>query len=139
MLVTRTPEELVDMDRIRSAARGPHRGATWGPHARPIMSSAAQLIQLILIIRRTWCIARDVAEPQALQSNIDYACSKVECSIILPGGSCFCPNTLMNHASVAMNLYYKANKRNPSACNFNGTGTITFTDPSKHSTLCFQQ
>uniref|UniRef100_A0A0D3C640 X8 domain-containing protein n=1 Tax=Brassica oleracea var. oleracea TaxID=109376 RepID=A0A0D3C640_BRAOL len=46
------------------------------------------------------------------------------------GGSCYDPNTPVNHASVAMNLYYQAQGRHQRDCYFEGSGLITVTDPS---------
>ncbi|KAJ0259263.1 X8 domain-containing protein [Hirschfeldia incana] len=51
----------------------------------------------------------------------------------MEGGSCYDPNTPLNHASVAMNLYYQAQGRHYWNCNFEGSGLITVTDPSELS------
>ncbi|CAN8318256.1 unnamed protein product [Cochlearia groenlandica] len=77
-----------------------------------------------------WCIANPVTDEEKLKQMIDFACSKIDCRIIMEGGACFCPNTLINHASVAMNLYYQAQGRHYWNCNFEGSGLITVTDPS---------
>ena len=47
------------------------------------------------------------------------------------GGSCYDPNTPVNHASVAMNLYYQAQGRHQRDCYFEGSGLITVIDPSE--------
>ncbi|KAG8056114.1 hypothetical protein GUJ93_ZPchr0001g30228 [Zizania palustris] len=79
----------------------------------------------------TWCVASQSASPTALQVALDYACGYgADCSPIQPGGSCFNPDTVHDHASYAFNSYYQ---KNPTAtsCDFGGTATITNTDPSK--------
>ncbi|CAH8358938.1 unnamed protein product [Eruca vesicaria subsp. sativa] len=48
----------------------------------------------------------------------------------MEGGSCYDPNTPLNHASNAMNLYYQAQGRHQQDCYFEGSGLITITDPS---------
>jgi hypothetical protein len=72
-----------------------------------------------------------------LQANLDYACGQgIDCSLIQPGGACFEPNTLANHAAYAMNLFYHTVGQNPLTCDFSQTATLTSTNPSKFS-RCF--
>ncbi|KAG2309588.1 hypothetical protein Bca4012_081474 [Brassica carinata] len=80
-----------------------------------------------------WCIANPVTDNDRLLKNIDFACSIIDCRIIMEGGSCYDPNTPLNHASVAMNLYYQAQGRHYWNCNFEGSGLITVIDPSELS------
>ncbi|XP_062014676.1 glucan endo-1,3-beta-D-glucosidase-like [Rosa rugosa] len=64
---------------------------------------------------KTWCVA----------------CNQLkDCKVIQEGGSCYNPNSLINHASVVMNLYYKAVGQNSWSCDFRGSALITQTDPS---------
>lgn len=77
-----------------------------------------------------WCVAIPMADDALLQSIIDNACKRVDCSLIKYGGTCYEPNTLINHASVAMNLYFQATGRLESNCDFNNTGLIVISDPS---------
>ncbi|KAK6917473.1 X8 domain, partial [Dillenia turbinata] len=49
------------------------------------------------------------------------------------GQACFYPNTLINRASVAMNLYYQANGRNYWNCYFQNSGLIVISDPIYHT------
>lgn len=72
-----------------------------------------------------------VTNNQVLQDSIDYACSHVDCSLIRAGGACYDPSNLSSHASVVMNLYYQANGKLDSSCDFKGTGLIVMSDPSK--------
>ncbi|KAL0739960.1 hypothetical protein Bca4012_081473 [Brassica carinata] len=80
--------------------------------------------------QRDWCIANSITDNERLLNNIGYACSIIDCGIIKEGGSCYNPNTTLNHASIAMNLYYQAKGRNKWNCYFDGSGLITITDPS---------
>ena len=79
----------------------------------------------------SWCIASSAASPTALQVALDYACGygSTDCSAIQPGGSCYEPNTVKDHASYAFNDYYQ---RNPVAtsCDFGGTAQLVSTNPS---------
>lgn len=85
-------------------------------------------------MQKTWCIAKPSSSDAALKDNIQYACDNVDwknCSLILEGGSCSNPDTLMNHASVVMNVYYQNKHRNYWNCDFRNSGLIVLTDPSK--------
>ncbi|KAK8642017.1 hypothetical protein V6N13_011380 [Hibiscus sabdariffa] len=80
----------------------------------------------------SWCIANQGASPTALQVALDYACGYggADCSAIQPGGSCYEPNTIQDHASFAFNDYYQKHPA-PTSCVFGGTAQLTNTDPSK--------
>ncbi|MBA0879716.1 hypothetical protein Goshw_005490, partial [Gossypium schwendimanii] len=80
---------------------------------------------------KTWCIAKPSSDQATLLTNINYACSKVDCQIIQKGCPCFNPDYPINHASIAMNLYYQSMGRNVWNCDFKGSGLIVITDPSK--------
>ncbi|KAF3444981.1 hypothetical protein FNV43_RR14674 [Rhamnella rubrinervis] len=79
----------------------------------------------------SWCIASQSASQTALQVALDYACGYggSDCSAIQPGGSCYNPNTLRDHASFAFNSYYQKNPV-PNSCNFAGTAVVTSSNPS---------
>ncbi|KAJ0101867.1 hypothetical protein Patl1_06392 [Pistacia atlantica] len=84
------------------------------------------------IAGKKYCVAKAEADDKALQSNIDYACSKgVDCKPIQAGGACFDPNTVRSHAAFAMNSYYNVFGRNDFDCGFAGTGVITSQNPSE--------
>ncbi|WZZ07274.1 hypothetical protein YC2023_093195 [Brassica napus] len=81
---------------------------------------------------KTWCVAKPSSDQAALLDNINYACSHVDCRVLSSGCPCYSPGNLINHASVAMNLYYQANGRNYWNCNFKNSGLIVITNPSEH-------
>ncbi|KAI5653007.1 hypothetical protein M9H77_30194 [Catharanthus roseus] len=72
-----------------------------------------------------WCIANPGAQDAKLQEFLDYACTRIYCRQILPGGRCYLPNTLRSHTSYALNLYY----RDLDVC-ASGVGILVFDDPS---------
>jgi hypothetical protein len=87
-------------------------------------------------LQATWCVAKFSASEVELNENIEYACNMLgDCKIIQAGGSCFYPNTTLNHASVVMNQYYAKNGRNDWDCYFRGSALIVVNDPSKLLTL----
>ncbi|KAL5786592.1 hypothetical protein ACOSQ2_008990 [Xanthoceras sorbifolium] len=76
-----------------------------------------------------WCVENPAIGDLTLKGVIDVICGKADCSPIKEGGSCFLPDTLINHASFAVNLYYQNNGRDPKACHkYFGVGTDQ--DPS---------
>lgn len=85
-----------------------------------------------------WCIANPLAKSDRLAADIKDLCTKVNCSSIEEGGSCYEPNQLSNHASVVFNLYFKAHESKGSACDFGGDALITFTDPCELQTNIMQ-
>ncbi|KAL2343677.1 hypothetical protein Fmac_004962 [Flemingia macrophylla] len=83
------------------------------------------------IMNNTWCMVKPSTSEVVLSNNIDYACNMLgDCKMIQPGGSCYDPNNLFNHASAVMNQYYAINGRNPWNCDFVGSGIIVTSDPS---------
>ncbi|KAH7428644.1 hypothetical protein KP509_09G010100 [Ceratopteris richardii] len=79
-----------------------------------------------------WCIAKPGASQEQLQQIINFACGEggADCSSIQNGQACFSPNTLVAHASYAMNSYYQHHGRNYWNCFFDNLGLVTPTDPS---------
>ncbi|XP_031131045.1 glucan endo-1,3-beta-D-glucosidase-like isoform X1 [Ipomoea triloba] len=78
----------------------------------------------------SWCLPRPSASYRELMDNMNYACNVVNCTAIRRGGPCFHPNSLINHASFVMNLYYQKAGRNFWNCDFKNTAVIVVTDPS---------
>ena len=95
------------------------------PNNSPVSSSGA-----------SWCTASPTSSQRALQVGLDYACGYggTDCSAIQPGGSCYFPNSVRDHASYAFNKYYQKNPV-PNSCNFGGAAVITSTNPSRASTV----
>ncbi|XP_031130707.1 major pollen allergen Ole e 10-like [Ipomoea triloba] len=79
---------------------------------------------------KSWCIPKPSATYQQLVDNMSYACNLVNCSAVQSGGPCYYPNSLINHASFAMNLYYQKAGRNDWNCDFKNSGVIGVSDPS---------
>ncbi|KAJ6727047.1 GLUCAN ENDO-13-BETA-GLUCOSIDASE BG1-RELATED-RELATED [Salix purpurea] len=78
-----------------------------------------------------WCVPKPGVSDQALQANIDYACSNgVDCKPIQLGGACFNPNNVRSHASYVMNLFYQTHGRQAFNCDFSNTGVLTSANPS---------
>ncbi|CAN8270726.1 unnamed protein product [Cochlearia groenlandica] len=79
---------------------------------------------------KTWCVAKPSSDQATLQDNINFACTYVDCRVLSSGCPCYSPSNLINHASIAMNLYYQANGKNYWNCNFKNSGLIVITNPS---------
>jgi hypothetical protein len=88
-------------------------------------------LKFILEVQKTWCVAKPSSDQATLLANINFACSQVDCRILQRGCPCYSPDNLINHASVAMNLYYQSKGRNHWNCDFRGSALIAVTDPSK--------
>ncbi|KAG9447529.1 hypothetical protein H6P81_013657 [Aristolochia fimbriata] len=82
------------------------------------------------MLQKTWCVAKPSSDDSVLLGNINWACSQVDCTVIQKGCNCFYPNSLINHASVVMNLYYQTRGRNPWNCDFKSSALVVVTDPS---------
>ncbi|XP_072987299.1 glucan endo-1,3-beta-D-glucosidase-like [Typha latifolia] len=79
-----------------------------------------------------WCIASPLANDGKLQNDMNSLCGRaVDCSSIRPGGACFNPNTVKDHASVVFNNFYKAHGSQSSACNFGGDAMLSLANPCK--------
>ncbi|OIW21506.1 hypothetical protein TanjilG_05176 [Lupinus angustifolius] len=94
---------------------------------------ACSIIFRSSIVGAIWCVARIDVIASALEPQLDYACGHgADCSGIQPGGICFYPNNIYNHASYAFNSYYVRMGGAPGSCYFGGTATIAFTYPSEN-------
>ncbi|MED6146684.1 hypothetical protein PIB30_036759 [Stylosanthes scabra] len=81
--------------------------------------------------KSTWCVPKSGVTDVQLQANLDYACGQgIDCTPIQPGGACFEPNTLSNHAAFAMNLFYQSAGRSPLTCDFSQTAILSTNNPS---------
>ncbi|KAL1547663.1 glucan endo-1,3-beta-glucosidase-like isoform X1 [Salvia divinorum] len=78
---------------------------------------------------KQWCVLAPGAREQQMQAFLNTACSQlVDCKAIRPGGSCYQPNTLENHASFILNLSY----RRYGQCD-RAIGIFSISDPSSGS------
>uniref|UniRef100_A0A5B7BBK7 Putative glucan endo-1,3-beta-glucosidase n=1 Tax=Davidia involucrata TaxID=16924 RepID=A0A5B7BBK7_DAVIN len=78
-------------------------------------------------LQKTWCVAKPSSDQATLTANINYACSQVDCRVLQRGCPCFSPDNLVNHASIAMNLYYQSRGRNRWNCDFRNSALIVMT------------
>ncbi|KAM7481849.1 hypothetical protein LguiB_006432 [Lonicera macranthoides] len=83
------------------------------------------LLCAVVCSGKTWCIVRVGVPNDKMQGFIDFVCSQLFCGEIQPGGGCYLPNTLANHVSYCLNIYYRVhNVCNPEI------GNIAINDPS---------
>ncbi|XP_042449149.1 glucan endo-1,3-beta-D-glucosidase-like [Zingiber officinale] len=96
-----------------------------------LFSGAANLVPAAKA-DKTWCVAKPSSDAATLMANLNYACSQlqVDCRVLRIGCACARPDSLISHASVAMNLYYQAAGRHYWNCFFNNSALVTTTDPS---------
>ncbi|KAJ4970907.1 hypothetical protein NE237_004006 [Protea cynaroides] len=88
-------------------------------------------IELVVAVRKKWCVAKPDASNTALQPSLDHVCLlRLDCKPIQARGSCFDPNTVRAHTSYTMNAYYQANGHYNLNCDFSKTAVITTSDPS---------
>jgi hypothetical protein len=79
---------------------------------------------------KQWCILNpSITDFSTLASNVEYACSRADCTPLFTGGSCS-GLTFQQNASYAFNTYYQFNQQLPAACDFQGLAQVTTTDPS---------
>ncbi|KAE8671973.1 Major pollen allergen Ole e 10 [Hibiscus syriacus] len=79
--------------------------------------------------RMKFCLPKPGVGDAQLQRNLEWACKQgIDCRPIQPGGACAEPSTVKSRAAFAMNSYFKF-KGSDSACDFQGSGAITPTDP----------
>ncbi|KAI4319687.1 hypothetical protein MLD38_033258 [Melastoma candidum] len=79
----------------------------------------------------TWCMLDPEAKDMSkLDDNVDYACTRADCTALAPGSSC---SGLDAHASAsyAFNSYYQIQNQNPQSCNFQGLAKITTSNISQ--------
>ncbi|XP_044504612.1 glucan endo-1,3-beta-glucosidase 2-like [Mangifera indica] len=81
------------------------------------------------------CIAKSGANPQKLQTALDWACGvgKADWSPLQPGQPCYEPNNVFVHASYAFDAYYHQMGKTKEACDFNGVAAFTTADLSHGS------
>ncbi|XP_020525839.1 glucan endo-1,3-beta-glucosidase 12-like isoform X2 [Amborella trichopoda] len=80
---------------------------------------------------KEWCIADSQFPNEQLQAAMDWACGPggADCTKIQPGGECYKPNTVLDHASFAFNSYWQKFKNQGASCYFNAAAFISEEDP----------
>lgn len=77
-----------------------------------------------------WCVMNpNAVDLTVLPANIEYACSRADCTPLFTGGSCS-GLTLQQNASYAFNTYYQFNNQLASSCDFQGLAQVVTTDPT---------
>ncbi|CAI9100278.1 OLC1v1037242C1 [Oldenlandia corymbosa var. corymbosa] len=87
-------------------------------------------VQGVKYMLRRWCILDPKVEDlEDLPKNVDYACSRSDCTALGYGSSCN-HLTSQGNASYAFNMYYQLKDQNDWDCDFSGLAIITDEDPS---------
>lgn len=76
-----------------------------------------------------YCVLNPVADRTNLSQNVDFACSRSDCTPLYAGSSC-ASLTLFQNASYSFNAYFQFQNQDPNACNFQGLAEITPNNPS---------
>ncbi|XP_076890263.1 uncharacterized protein LOC143541274 [Bidens hawaiensis] len=78
-----------------------------------------------------WCVAKPSVPDPIIQEAMNYACgSGADCEALQPNGNCFQPDTLLAHASYALNSYWQRTKAAGGTCEFGGSAILVTVDPS---------
>ncbi|KAG8368978.1 hypothetical protein BUALT_Bualt15G0102400 [Buddleja alternifolia] len=82
-----------------------------------------------------WCAFNsDIKNMEKIQENLDYACTRADCTTLDPSSSC---DTLNKNAriSYAFNSFFQTNNQDVQACNFEGLARIVTTNESTSQCL----
>lgn len=106
---------VYDCGIMKKATQGASPGATASP-----------------VVKGQWCVAKADAKAVDVKAAMDWACDQAgtDCSPIRAGKACYIPNTLVSHASYAMNAYFQSQGRHSWNCDFKGTAMVVDKDPS---------
>lgn len=83
---------------------------------------------------KLWCVATESGNKTQIAEAMSFVCRQDNrtCDPIRPGGECYNPDTLMNHASYAFSAYRSMIKAIGTDCFFNESiAHATLNDPSK--------
>lgn len=81
---------------------------------------------------RKFCVSKPEATDAQLEKNLDWACKQgIDCGPVEPGAVCDDPAGLRSRADFAMNTYYRTRGESKNSCDFEGTGRLIDTNPSK--------
>ena len=118
----------------------------------PIPASPSQLVNVPLFVPIDWaqvsssafaedrvCVARNrspalnASEVAILEAALSYACGRINCSPLQPGGVRYFPRKILLHADWAFDRYYRwavAQGEAPAvACHFNGAAVLSSCNP----------
>jgi hypothetical protein len=76
-----------------------------------------------------YCVLNPVADTTNLAANVEFACSRSDCTPLYPGSSCAFLTPQQN-ASYSFNAYFQFQNQDPNACNFQGLAMVTTDNPS---------
>ncbi|KAL2496824.1 PLASMODESMATA CALLOSE-BINDING PROTEIN 5 [Forsythia ovata] len=82
-----------------------------------------------------WCVAKNNAADDALQSSLDWACGPggANCGPIQKGGPCYDPSDLQRTASFAFNDYFVKHGLTEDSCSFSNSAALTSLNPSHNN------
>ncbi|KAL2476696.1 PLASMODESMATA CALLOSE-BINDING PROTEIN 5 [Abeliophyllum distichum] len=82
-----------------------------------------------------WCVAKNNAADDALQSSLDWACGAggADCGPIQKGGPCYDPSDLQRTASFAFNDYFIKHGLTAESCSFSNSAALTSLNPSHNN------
>ncbi|XP_052145737.1 glucan endo-1,3-beta-glucosidase 8-like [Oryza glaberrima] len=84
----------------------------------------------VTYLPRTWCVINTNAKDTSkLADNINFACTFADCTALGYGSTCAGMDANGN-ASYAFNAYFQVQNQKDDACDFQGLGMPTQTDPS---------
>lgn len=98
-------------------------GGTSGP-AQPIQNA-----EFPPYMPAQFCVLNELADQTNLTQNVNFACSRADCTALYPNSSCG-SLTPAQSASYAFNTYYQFQNQDPTACNFQGLARVTKENPS---------
>ncbi|CAM8876302.1 unnamed protein product [Rhodiola kirilowii] len=104
-------------------------GKTTSSNKLPIPAKGVQYLP------RQWCVFnKDAHDLSTLSADMDYACSRSDCTAMAYGSSCNKLDTQGN-ISYAFNMYYQVNDQDVTSCDFKGLAKIVTRNASTESCL----
>lgn len=114
------------------------------PHSFPPIHQPHHLLHHQQIfnphVGKRWCVPRPEVSDGELNNIARYICNLNPnfCRAVSPGGPCYwvdgnvkSHDTILIHATFAMNFYFQARGGHDHDCDFSGAGMITHVNPSK--------
>ncbi|KAG6469315.1 glucan endo-1,3-beta-glucosidase 8-like [Zingiber officinale] len=97
--------------------------ARQGQEMLPVSASGVQYLP------QRWCVFSGSGDLSKLGDNINYACSRSDCTALGYGSSCNGLDSNGN-ASFAFNMYFQVQNQQPQSCYFQGLAVETTQNPS---------